>query len=111
MNRAYVFGGQPVEEVRFCVLNPSVKHGLATINPGLAFYITDVIATVLHQDETRFSAVGRMDIVVAVSCEGRRHGAVCLCVNQTLQEQPKSTEKNSRVPAATWANKQVPQPK
>ena len=30
--RSYVFGGQPVEEVRFCVLNPSVKHGLATID-------------------------------------------------------------------------------
>ena len=38
-------------------------------------------------------------------------GAVCLCMSQTLQEQPKSTEKSSRVPAATWANKQVPQPR
>jgi len=44
---ACVFGGQPVEAVRFCVLNPSVKHGFATIDPALTLHIDDLAATVL----------------------------------------------------------------
>jgi hypothetical protein len=75
-------GDEPVQPEHFFVLNSTVEDEFASINHWLALDVPDVIAAVLHQDETLITAEG-MVILVAICGERSgqagiaAHSAVC----------------------------------